>query len=203
MNEFNWQNFLKQESRKALEEYRQAKSQDSKYAWTSYFELPSEVISSEWLGFPGAEEEQIVAAEKRLGVTLPPSYRDFLKVANGWRHFSDGLRLRSTEEIDWFCVESQDWIDIWIDYHEEVSDEKYLIYEQDWEIWDQPLRTEYMQTALQISDDCDGDVLLLNPQIIHDDEWEAWIFSNSYGGANRFRSFQEMVQKIGIVNHLI
>lgn len=204
MSEFNWQKFLKQESRKAIEEYRQAKSQDSEYGWTSYFELPSEVISSEWLGFSGASDSQIVAAEKRLGVTLPPCYRDFLKATNGWREFSGTLRLRSAEEIDWFCVESQDWIDEWSDIFQDqnISDEEYFIYGQDCDVFSQPLRTEYMQTALQISD-CEEDVFLLNPQIIRNDEWEAWILISGSGGAKRFRSFQEMLQTIGMVNHLI
>ena len=202
MSEFNWQKFLKQESRKAIENYHQAKREDSR--WTSYFELPSEVIASEWLGFPGAEESQIVAAEKRLGVTFPPSYRDFLKVTNGWRYFSGTLRLFSTEEIDWFCVESQDWIDEWTDIFQSknISDEEYFIYGQGCDVFSQPLRIEYMQTALQISE-CAEDVFLLNPQIIHHDEWEAWILISGSGGANRFRSFQEMLETIGMVNHMI
>ncbi|MEZ7002249.1 SMI1/KNR4 family protein [Streptomyces sp. AD55] len=37
-----------------------------------------------WLGFPGASEERIVAMEKRLGRRMPPSYRAFLKVSDGW-----------------------------------------------------------------------------------------------------------------------
>jgi len=32
---------------------------------------------------PGATEDEIVAAEARLGVTLPPSYRSFLAVSQG------------------------------------------------------------------------------------------------------------------------
>ena len=200
MSEFNWQKFLKRESRKAIEDYQQVKSQEKPPIWASYFEFPSEVISSEWLGFPGASEEQIVAAETRLGVTLPPSYRDFLKVTNGWRDSPGTLKFRSTEEIDWFCVESQDWIDEWnyLFRNQEIGDEEYFSYGQGWK---QKLRIEYMQTALQISDYDDGDVFLLNPQIIHHEEWEAWILSTHYGGAKRFRSFQEMLQTIGMVNH--
>jgi hypothetical protein len=32
---------------------------------------------------PGATEDEIVTAERRLGVTLPPSYRSFLAVSDG------------------------------------------------------------------------------------------------------------------------
>ena len=35
------------------------------------------------LGFAGATEDQIRAAEARLGVSLPPSYLEFLRATNG------------------------------------------------------------------------------------------------------------------------
>ncbi|MCU1023109.1 SMI1/KNR4 family protein [Stenotrophomonas maltophilia] len=38
----------------------------------------------DWCGVPGASEKDIVDAENRLGVRLPKSYRDFLKVSNGF-----------------------------------------------------------------------------------------------------------------------
>lgn len=38
----------------------------------------------DWCGVPGASEQAIVDAEKRLGVKLPKSYCDFLKVSNGF-----------------------------------------------------------------------------------------------------------------------
>lgn len=40
--------------------------------------------SVDWCGVPGANEQAIVEAEDRLGVRLPKSYRDFLKVSNGF-----------------------------------------------------------------------------------------------------------------------
>lgn len=48
--------------------------------------LPEEVIDEEnfWIGYPGASEEQIVRAERRLKTRLPESYREFLKITNGW-----------------------------------------------------------------------------------------------------------------------
>jgi hypothetical protein len=48
-------------------------------------ELTLEVTGSGWMGYPGAKEEEIAAAEARLGLTFPPSYRGFLKITNGWR----------------------------------------------------------------------------------------------------------------------
>lgn len=194
MNQFDWESFLKQESIKAIERYQRRKK---KYQLDT---LPDEVIESEWLGYPGASEEQIVAAETRLGKTLPPSYRNFLKVTNGWRYYPGILELRSVEKIDWFCVENQEWIDIWHgDCPEYASDEDYFNYEYNWWRWAQPMRTKYLQTALQISDDEDSEVVLLNPKIIHNHEWEAWLFSCHVPGIKRYRSFAEMLQKIGMV----
>ncbi|MEM7714259.1 MAG: hypothetical protein AAF349_11915 [Cyanobacteria bacterium P01_A01_bin.68] len=57
------------------------------------------------------------------------------------------------------------------------------------------MRLEYLQTALQISDASDGEVMLLNPKIIHHNEWEAWFFSNHIPGAIRYHSFWEMITK--------
>jgi hypothetical protein len=36
-----------------------------------------------WLGYEPAGEEAVRAAEERLGVRLPPSYRNFLLTSNG------------------------------------------------------------------------------------------------------------------------
>ena len=199
MSTFDWESFLKQESKKAIEQFKKDKKEYEERGYYMYT-FPNEALESEWLGFPGASEEQIIAAETRLGTTLPPSYRDFLKVTNGWLDYPSIIELWPIEKIDWFSVKNQEWIDIWLDYcPEEASDEEYFNYEYDWWYWTQPIRTKYMQTALQISDDDDSEVVLLNPQIIHNDEWEAWIFSCHAPGINRCRSFKEMLQKIGMV----
>lgn len=199
MSKFDWESFLKEESKKAIEQYKKDKNkyeeQQSRDYW---YRLPDEAIESEWLGFSGASEEEILAAETRLGTAVSPSYRDFLKVTNGWLYCSDFLGLRSTEEIEWLYVENQGWIDEWIAMHKSlplISDEEYFAYEKNSY---QPLRTEYLKTALQISDDEEGDILLLNPQIIVNNEWEAWTFSCRQPGANRYRSFKEMLQTTGM-----
>src|ERR687890_250192 len=67
------------------------------------------------LGRPGATAEQIREAEARLGATLPPSYREFLKASNGLLQpysyvAACGGDLRPVEDIDWFAVGNSDWI---------------------------------------------------------------------------------------------
>jgi hypothetical protein len=44
--------------------------------------VPPDAVSSEWLGYPGASEDKIVALEKRLGVRLP--------VGRFWPHQTAG-----------------------------------------------------------------------------------------------------------------
>src|SRR5262249_3381412 len=74
-----------------------------------------------------------------------------------------------------------------------LTDEEYLVYgeEQDSGLF----RTEYLESALEISDVGDSAVLLLNPEVVDDTgEWEAWLFANWIPGARRYRSFRELMQ---------
>ncbi|KXO88874.1 SMI1/KNR4 family protein [Tsukamurella pseudospumae] len=48
---------------------------------------------------PGATEEQLLAAEERLGHPIPNQYREFLTVANGWKDWSQSNTLLSCDEI--------------------------------------------------------------------------------------------------------
>ncbi|MFD9467495.1 SMI1/KNR4 family protein, partial [Streptomyces sp. NPDC060027] len=55
-----------------------------------------------WLGFPPASEERIAAMEERLGLRMPPSYREFLRVSDGWRHAGGFVwLLAGTEDARW------------------------------------------------------------------------------------------------------
>ncbi|QFR02175.1 SMI1/KNR4 family protein [Streptomyces phaeolivaceus] len=60
-----------------------------------------------WLGFPPAPEERIAALEERLGRRMPPSYREFLKVSDGWRHAGGFVwLLAGTQDARWHADES-------------------------------------------------------------------------------------------------
>jgi hypothetical protein len=190
--DFNWKEFLQQWSREILK--------FDNYALPAGMSLPSEVVSSQWLGYAGATEEEIAKAEARLGKTLPPSYRAFLKTSNGWRQTTPFIwELWSTREIEWYRVHGQESINAYTgaltnsdgSAKFSPSDEEYLVYGEQQREW--YFRVEYLQTALQISEECDGSVYLLNPQIVTPEgEWEAW-FMASWSGASRYRSFQELM----------
>lgn len=152
--------------------------------------LPADVKASGWLGFAGASEAEIAAAEARLGKALPPSYRSFLKVTNGWR--MTGLfidRLWGTGDIEWFRVRHAEWIADWnfgASYYPPRTPQEALR--------DLDSDGHYLPSVLEISDVGDSAIYLLNPQIVAaDGEWQAWFFSNWNPGASRYRSFQEMM----------
>jgi|GEM_PF-853632 hypothetical protein len=146
--------------------------------------LPPEVVDSGWLGLDPATDEQIAAAEARLGVRLPPSYRAFLRVTNGWRYAGDvGARLRPVEEIDWFRTENQDWIDA---YTSPIADDPAS----------GAVDYRHLSSAIQISDVGDAAVMLLIPAVTGPDgECEAWFFANWVPGAEVYPSFREMLEQ--------
>lgn len=190
MANFDWHELLTQWSRKLIE------------ANDFIEDISPEVITSGWLGYPGATEDQIAQAETRLGTKLPPSYREFLKVTNGWRQLNSFVyKLWSTDEIEWLIVRHRnDLINPWLEGYTSngsdsmsVSDEEYLVYGEEQN--QDRMRVEYLQTAVEISDTGDAAILLLNPQILTmEGEWEAWFFASWLPGAKRYSSFWEMMQ---------
>ena len=149
------------------------------------YDLPPEVIESDWLGFAGATEAQIEAAETRLKRKLPPSYREFLSVTNGWRFpgpFID--KMWSVEEIDLFSVRNGQWIDIQSQFPNTSADEDDAF---------PPL--PQLQAALEISEVGDSAIYLLNPLVVGPDgEWQAIFMASWIPGAYRYPSFWAMMQ---------
>ena len=162
-------------------------------------DLPSEVVESGWLGFPGATDEQLAVLEARLGVGLPPSYRAFLRVSNGWRQTGTSIwRMWSTEEIDWFRVRNAEWIDAYVSPFggldpPSMAYEEYLVYDETQD--PARFRVEYLESALEVSDTGDSAIYLLSPKVVTPEgEWEAWLFANWLPGASRHRSFAALMQ---------
>jgi hypothetical protein len=179
----DWLPFLKKYNRELLN------TEDVKKS------VPFEVIKNEWMGYPGATEEQIRASEDRLSTQFPQSIREFYKITNGWRcagFYTDAVfpfEILPVEKVEWFRTNNQEWINIYNNAQPyKVEDEKYFVYGKHQNSVN--FRAEYLQTALEISTIHDAGVYLLNPQVITiEGEWEAWHFSNWMPGALRFQSF--------------
>lgn len=170
-----------------LKDISRAQLEDSRIAET----VREGKASAGWLGEPGATEAEITAAERRLGIRLPPSYRAFLKETNGFDHIGHFIyRLYSTAEIDWFRVRNQDWIEAY-QIGDDISPEEHLANPED----SVRFRAAYLSSCLQISEEGDSAVVLLNPEVVNGEgEWEAWFFANWRPGATRYPSFRAYVE---------
>lgn len=194
VQELGWSRFLRQWSDQVLALVQSV-------TWLQS-PLAVEALTTGYLGYPGASLADITAVEHKLNLALPPSYKAFLQVSNGWRQLgmdADDAKLFAVQEIDLFRNQHPDAVQAWVsampsDYEQwRTPDEEYLDYGPDQD----PirLRDEYLLTALAISEQVDAAVYLLNPQIVTPTgEWEAWFFGYKLPGANRYRSFEEMME---------
>lgn len=192
---FNWRAFLRGWNDELLRSRRLADR-----LWHHPENDIKEAVAAGWLGYPGAPPAAIEWAEARLGATLPPSYRAFLMASNGWRDAGSFVqKLWSTDEIAWLATRHRERIDAWLEgertYGEPLPtpDEQYFVYGEGQESF--IMRSEYLETALDISEERGGDgMYLLNPRIVTPDgEWEAWFWAAWLPGARRYRSFQELL----------
>lgn len=201
LSTFNWQNFLAQWSHDFITYSR------------DLGQLTDDILESGWLGYPGATDEQIAQSEARLNVSLPLSYREFLKVTNGWRQTTPFIyKILPVEKIDWFINKHYVWIHSFVETQMElqqdvchgdyqlngspvslyIPDEEYFRYGEEQDC--KQIRHEYLTTTLGISGKGESAVYLLNPNVKTDEgEWEAWFFCDDLPGADRYRSFQEMM----------
>jgi hypothetical protein len=124
---------------------------------------------------PGASDEELAAAEERLGVSLPPDFRACLHAANGFGPVDDHVRrVRGADELRWLRDEDPELVRIWSEASGDDS----------------------LARTLVVSDEEDGARVLLNPTVISDDgEWEAWFFAHWVPGAEEFGSFRELVEE--------
>ena len=138
----------------------------------------------------GASEDQLAAAEERLKIKFPPSFRTFLSACNGWRFAEDTTPvIRPVEKIRWFRKEHKDWYEAY-----QMSAEPLAVMEKDYFDYANQdcaeFEIKHLAQALCISEIGDDAVILLNPMVVWPDgEWETWYFSNSSPGATRYRSF--------------
>jgi len=156
-------------------------------------QIDETVVKSGWLGLPPASDGEIAHLERRLRKTLPPSFKQFLRVSNGWlRGPSYPERWYGTGEIGWFRDLEAEYVRIWTDNSGPVPDDEYFVYGPKQQT--PAVRAEYVAACLQVSDVIDGYVYLLNPEVISPEgEWEAWVLGSKLPGAIRYRSWRELV----------
>lgn len=146
-----------------------------------------------WLGFPPASEERIAAMERRLGRRMPPSYRSFLAVSDGWRHAGGFVwLLAGTGEARWHANESQ-LAEMFEEYLDEDADAEEL---READLW---------RRGLQLDVRSDATYVLLDPDDMDEDgewavySWSSWLAESPRRYANfltfmrdRFREFHSL-----------
>ncbi|MER5716479.1 SMI1/KNR4 family protein [Streptomyces sp. NPDC002132] len=137
------------------------------------------------LGRPGADEAAITAAEERLGRRLPPSYREFLAVSDGWRvnETAGVYRLGGVTDVDWF----QDPHGMAPLYQQELGDDPR---EED------VLLAGMWRRALRLETDSDMSNALLDPGDSDEDgEWALYVHKGWSGELpERYPSFRAYME---------
>ena len=126
----------------------------------------------------------------------------------GWRATTPFIRqLWSAQEIGWFAPRHQVWLRQYRDRYRrvihpdsngargepDISDADYLTYGETQNC--RNLRTRYLLAALEISSLGDTGTYLLNPEVTTTDgEWEAWFLADWLPGADRYPSFQALME---------
>lgn len=150
-----------------------------------------------WLGFDGASETEIHFHEKRLGITLPPSYKEFLKISNGFKQLNCFVwDIFSIDKIDWLKTADPNLYELYTTEFKDsfnATDEEYFIYGEEQKTTD--FRSEYLANSLAISGWGDAAIILINPWIKFGEEWEAWMFAIWHLGPIRYKSFEELMQE--------
>lgn len=120
-----------------------------------------------WLGFPPASEERIAAMEERLGRRMPPSYREFLKVSDGWRHAGGFVwLLAGTKDAHWHNNESglADMFEEYLDEDAEPEERREA------DLW---------HRGLQLDVESDITHVLMDPEDVDEDgEWAVYTWSS-------------------------
>ncbi|MFE4513559.1 SMI1/KNR4 family protein [Kitasatospora sp. NPDC056783] len=126
-----------------------------------------------WLGRAPASGERITAVEERLGHRLPPSYRAFLEVTDGWQHAGGFVyRLAGSGEAHW---------------HEDAFGLSEYFGEGELEgMW---------ARALQLDVESDMTTVLLDPLAVGEDgEWAVYCHKSwAHSEPTRYGSFREFM----------
>ncbi|MFF1320733.1 SMI1/KNR4 family protein [Streptomyces chartreusis] len=177
---FDWRSFLLRWSGEWADSLPddEARGEDDEAAW-----------QARWLGFPPASEARIAAMEERLGRRMPPSYREFLKVSDGWRHAGGFVwLLAGTEGARWHDNESG-LADLFEEYLDEDAGPEER---QEADLW---------RRGLQLDVESDITHVLMDPEDVDEDgewavyTWASWRASPPERHANFLEFMRDMYRE--------
>jgi hypothetical protein len=154
--------------------------------------IDEQMFLDRWLGYPPASETAIAEAEARLGVKLPPSYREFLSITNGWRSCCDfpiGIcDLDPVEKLRRF-VDADRRIGALEGYLRSFGSRPMAERPKDFRAPEEELRPSL---AIGVGDG--NEYLLLTPAVIDTrGEWKVWSYHNECGFSSS-ASFGEFLE---------
>lgn len=158
------------------------------------------LLEKQTLGYPPATGSEIAEAEARLGLLLPESYKNFLRVSNGWDQLGIGPDFQvglifPANGVDFFykqdpylfsaesgtpmnsnsfCMESEDRNSV-IDF----AEENYTI--------------DKLEKKIAVSEAGEHQYFLYPEVIRKDAEWEAWRCAESDAIYYRYGSFWDLM----------
>ena len=161
--------------------------------WSGLFDVYEWAVLRNGGQFHSPISEQALAeTERRLGLGLPPSYKNFLRCSNGWITWP--LFVSPVEKIALVSEKNPIWME-WDVPRSEVPDRDYFVYGKGQD--PVQFRSEYLHRCIEISDPLEESncTFLLNPEVVFPDgEWEAWFLASYEAGARRFKSFVGLMQ---------
>ena len=140
-------------------------------------ELGLEDEPDPWLGAEPAGEDVVAAAEQRLGVRFPPSFRGFLLTSDGWHGVFGWIdEVHSCADVHWLRDISTGRNLIKLYSEGAAEDDEYAT---------------LLRQSLAVAKG--EDLWLLDPTDTGaDGEWAAWEFQIKYGDFGRYGSFAEL-----------
>ncbi|MFL9843009.1 SMI1/KNR4 family protein [Flavobacterium rhizosphaerae] len=144
---------------------------------------------TKWIGNPGAQEDEIKAAEMRLGITLPDDYKKFLLIANGYKtcfRISEPSFFMA-ENIEYLNKVDPNLVKLW---NEHIEDETY--------------KTKFASAIIVGGGFLEPQLFLLIPPTGINGKWEYWKFTGWLPGEIRYENltayFISVINFIDTVN---
>ncbi|MFJ8109906.1 SMI1/KNR4 family protein [Streptomyces sp. NPDC096132] len=137
-----------------------------------------------WLGFEGAGSARTAAAEERLGCRLPPSYRAFVEVSDGWRYAGGFVWvLAGTEQARWH----EDAAGLAQAEREELTEDSTP---------EEVLRAGMWERSLRLDVESDATYVLMDPGDIDESgEWAVYVWAHWRAAPpERYGSFREFME---------
>lgn len=142
------------------------------------FDFTNEQMNSTWIGYGPVMKDEIEKTEKRLGISLPQDYVNFIRISNGFHAAS------SVEPS--FCSVNK------IDYLKNIDSELF-------EIWIETGNAEIgnkMKTAIKVGGFDEEQYFFLIPPSKENPNWEYWIFAAWAPGETIYNSMIEYFKSV-------